>query len=253
MTGPLDIVTSAALAPLRHGFFARGGGVSTGLYRGLNCGAGSSDLPEAVAANRALVAEAMRVEVSHLATLRQVHGIRVVTLDRPPDGRPEADAAVTRTPGLALGILTADCLPVLLADRDAGVICAAHAGWRGAHAGILEATVAAMEALGATRGGITAVLGPAIGQDAYEVGPEFAARFTATDPASARHFRPGAHDRLHFDLPGYALGRLHALGVGHAEWTGHCTAQDEARFFSYRRSVLRGEPDYGRMIASITL
>jgi YfiH family protein len=160
---------------------------------------------------------------------------------------------VTRTPGVVLGILTADCQPVLFADPEAGVIGAAHAGWRGALDGVLEATVAAMAALGARPERIRAVIGPTISQRAYEVGPEFLDRFRAEDPDSLRFFAAGAGDRLHFDLPGYGLARLRAAGIGHAEWTGHCTYADPARFFSFRRTTHAREADYGRLLSAITL
>lgn len=249
----LDIITCAALAPVRHAFFGRGGGASSGIFAGLNCGAGSSDQAEAVAINRARAMAALGAAPEALATLHQIHSARVVTLDAPPALRPEADAMVTRTPGVVLGILTADCQPVLFADPEAGVIGAAHAGWRGALDGVLEATVAAMEALGAVRGRIQAAIGPTISQRAYEVGPEFLDRFRAEDPQSLRFFAAGAGDRARFDLPGYGLARLRAAGVGHAEWTGHCTYGDPARFFSFRRTTHAAEADYGRLLSAITL
>ncbi|WP_281968689.1 peptidoglycan editing factor PgeF [Roseovarius nanhaiticus] len=249
----LEILTSDRLAPLRHGFFTRRGGASSGIFAGLNCGPGSSDQAEIVAINRARVADAMGVAPDHLQTLHQVHSPDVVTLDAPLDTRPRADALVTRTPGLAISILTADCQPVLFADAEAGVIGAAHAGWRGALDGVLEATVEAMVALGAVRGAITAVIGPSISQEAYEVGADFVQTFTAAHPDHAQYFAPGAEGRMQFDLPAFGLARLRAAGIGHAEWTGHCTYGDENRFYSYRRATHRGEADYGRLIASIRL
>lgn len=248
----LDIITSDRLTA-RHGFFTRRGGVSAGIFAGLNCGPGSSDQADVVAMNRAIVARSMGVEAGQLVTLHQVHSADVVTLTAPPTERPRADAMVTATPGLALGVLTADCQPVLFADARAGVIGAAHAGWRGTHSGVLEATVAAMEALGARRADIAAVIGPTISQPAYEVGPEFHAAITADDPTLARFFAPGRGDRQLFDLPGYGLHRLRAAGVGHAGWTGHCTYADPERFFSYRRTTHAGEADYGRLISVIRL
>ncbi|MGR3542496.1 MAG: peptidoglycan editing factor PgeF [Hasllibacter sp.] len=245
----LEIITHEAL-PLRHGFFTRKGGVSSGVFEGLNCGRGSSDQSEAVDINRGRVAAAMDVDPGALVSVHQVHSPDVVTVTAPLKQRPRADAMVTATPGLALGVLTADCGPVLFADGEAGVAGAAHAGWGGALAGVLEATVAAMLALGARREGIRAVLGPTIGPDDYEVGPEFAARFVAEDPANAARFREGRGDRFLFDLPGYILGRLRAAGIA-AEWTGHSTYADEDRFFSYRRSVHRREADYGRLVSAI--
>lgn len=249
----LDIITSAALAPLRHGFFGRAGGASSGVFQGLNCGHGSSDQTEAVTINRARVAEAMGVPQPMLIGVHQVHSADVLSVDAPPVAVVRADALVTATPGLALSVLTADCQPVLLADPQAQVIGAAHAGWKGAIGGILEATVAAMAALGAEPARIRAVIGPTISQRAYEVGPDFLDAVMAQDPAAARFFAAGTGDRLHFDLPGYGLSRLRAAGVGHAEWTRHCTCSDPDRFFSYRRSVHQKEADYGRLIAAIRL
>lgn len=248
----LDIIGAAAL-PVRHGFFARRGGASSGIFAGLNCGTGSSDLSEIVAINRARAAAALDVPPAALMTLHQVHSADVVTLDAPLAAPLRADAMVTRTPGLALAVLTADCAPVLFADPAAGVIGAAHAGWRGALDGVIEATVTAMLALGATRAGIRAAVGPTISQTAYEVGPEFEARFAAADPDSARFFDHPPQARARFDLPAYALHRLRAAGVGHSEWTGHCTYSDADRFYSYRRSTHLHEADYGRLISAIRL
>ncbi len=244
-----DWIADPAL-PARHGFFTRTGGASSGVFAGLNCGTGSSDQREIVALNRAAAARAMGVAPGALVSVHQVHSADVATIDAPPAERPRADAMVTDRPDIALGILTADCGPVLLSDPAARVVGAAHAGWGGALAGILEATVEAMEALGARRGRIRAVLGPTIGPEAYEVGPEFRARFRAHDEATGRHFRPGAGDRFQFDLPAYVLARLAAAGVA-ARWTGHCTYSDPARFYSYRRSVHRQEADYGRLISIV--
>jgi polyphenol oxidase len=249
----LDIITSAALAPLRHGFFGRAGGASSGVFQGLNCGHGSSDQTEAVTINRARVAEAMDLPPDALIGVHQVHSADVITVTGPLATAPRADALVTATPGLALSVLTADCQPVLLADVQAGVIGAAHAGWKGAIAGILDATVTAMAALGADPARIHAVIGPTISQRAYEVGPDFFDTVMAQDDSAARYFAQGSGDRLHFDLPGYGLHRLRAAGVGHAEWTRHCTYSDPDRFFSYRRSVHQREADYGRLIATIRL
>jgi YfiH family protein len=251
----LEILTAPALAPLRHGFFTRKGGASSGIYAGLNCGVGSSDQADCVAINRARAAEALGAAPEALVTLHQTHSATVLTLDAvPPEGpRPKADALVTDRPGILLGVLTADCQPVLLADPEAGVIGAAHAGWRGALDGVLEATVTAMERLGARARRIRAVIGPTISQRAYEVGPEFLARFLAHDPGNARFFERGAGDRFLFDLPGYGLMRLRAAGVGSAEWTRHCTYSDPLRFYSYRRSLHEAEADYGRLLAAIRL
>lgn len=249
----LEILTADSLAPRRHGFFTRRGGASSGIFAGLNCGPGSSDQQEAVAINRARVAAAMQVAPDHLLSLHQTHSATVFTVLAPLQDRPRADAMVTATPGLALGILTADCQPVLFSDPEAGVIGAAHAGWRGTLGGVLEATLAAMEALGATLANITAVIGPTISQTAYEVSPDFTDAFLALDPDHTRFFAVGAGDRMQFDLPAFGLERLRRAGVGHAEWTGHCTYADAERFYSYRRTTHRGEADYGRQISAIRL
>lgn len=249
----LEIVTADALAPLRHGFFTRKGGASSGIFKGLNCGTGSSDLAEAVAINRARVAAAMDVPADHLVGVHQVHSADVLHVTTASPDRPRADAMVTATPRLALSVLTADCQPVLFADAGAGVIGAAHAGWRGTRDGVLEATVAAMITLGARREAISAVIGPCISQAAYEVGPEFVETFLDDDPASARFFAGGNGDRALFDLPGYGLHRLRAAGIGQADWTGHCTYRDAERFFSFRRTTHAAEADYGRLVSVIRL
>jgi hypothetical protein len=252
MPTTLEIITSEAL-PVRHGFFTRKGGASSGIFAGLNCGTGSTDQTEAVAINRARVAEAMGLAPDTLVTVHQVHSALAIPVTGPLAIRPEADSMVTATPGVLLAVLTADCQPVLFADAEAGVIGAAHAGWRGAVDGILEATLDAMERLGAQRRNIRAVIGPTISQAAYEVGPEFLDRFRAEDEASTRFFANGTGDRLLFDLPGYGLHRLRRAGVGHAEWTGHCTYRDPVRFYSFRRTTHAGEADYGRLISTIRL
>ena len=249
----LEIITADSLTPLPHGFFTRKGGASSGVFAGLNCGPGSSDQSEIVKINRARVADAMGVAPDHLVTVHQVHSADVVTVNGPLEARPRADAMVTATPGVALAVLTADCQPVLFADAEAGVIGAAHAGWRGALDGVLEATVDAMETLGAARGNIRAVIGPSISQAAYEVGPELLDDFVADDPGNSRFFANGEGDRYLFDLPAFGLHRLRAAGVGAAEWTRHCTYSDPARFFSYRRATHAGEADYGRLISVIRL
>jgi YfiH family protein len=238
---------------LRHGFFTRRGGASSGIFAGLNCGPGSSDQAEIVTINRARVAEAMQVAPDLLVTVHQVHSAQAVPVTGPLTDRPRADGMATATPGIALAVLTADCQPVLLADHRAGVIGAAHAGWRGARDGVLEATIAAMEGLGAQRADIAAVIGPTISQAAYEVGPELLEDFLADDPESSRCFANGHGDRYHFDLPGYGLWRLRRAGVGHAEWSRHCTYADPERFYSYRRCTHAGEADYGRLISVIRL
>lgn len=248
----LEILRSERLAPIEHGFFTRRGGASSGIFQGLNCGTGNSDLADVVRINRDRVAQAMGVET--LNGVHQIHSADVVTLKDPITGaKPKADALVTNVPGQALSILTADCQPVLFADPDAQVIGAAHAGWRGTVSGVLESTVEAMEALGAKRSAIRAVIGPSISQDAYEVGPELRDEFLALDSANDQFFAKGHGDRFMFDLPGYGVARLRASGVGVAEWSGHCTYSDPERFFSYRRSTHAKEADYGRLIAVIKL
>ncbi len=249
----LEILTADALAPLRHGFFTRKGGASSGVFSGLNCGLGSSDQAEVVQINRARVAEAMQVAPDHLVTVYQVHSPDVQVVEAPLEAAPQVDAMVTAKTGLALAILTADCQPVLFADPEAGVIGAAHAGWRGALDGVLEATVDAMENLGAQRGNIQAVIGPSISQAAYEVGPEFIDAFLDQDADNSRFFANGEGDRYQFDLTGYGVHRLRSAGIGHAEWTRHCTYSDPDRFFSYRRATHAKEADYGRLISAIRL
>ena len=236
-----------------HGFFGREGGISEGLYRGLNCGPGSNDVPHNVAANRALVAAHLGVAPTQLCTLYQIHSPHVLTVHAPfGANRPQADAMVTDIPGIALGILTADCGPVLFADAEAGVIGAAHAGWKGAYYGVLENTVAAMEALGAKRENIAAVLGPTIAQASYEVGPEFIERFTSLEQET--FFSPSTRDNHHqFNLPAYIgmrLGKLNLAAIGDLAMD---TSSNEPQFFSYRRTTLRGEPDYGRQVSVIAL
>ena len=250
----LEIITSPALGTFRHGFFTRKGGASSGIYKGLNCGMGSDDRNEAVEINRSRAAEALDVPPETLNTVHQTHSSDVVVAEEiDPEARPRADAMVSATPGAALAILTADCQPVLLADPEAGVIGAAHAGWRGTLAGVLEATLDAMERLGARRGRVAASIGPSISQAKYEVGQEFLDDFLAQDPDSARFFANGEAGRYLFDLPGYGVRRLRKAGAGHAEWTRHCTYSDPDRFYSYRRSRHRGESDYGRLLSAIRL
>ena len=252
----LEALTSDLLGPVTHGFFTRKGGASSGIFEGLNCGLGSSDQTEAVEVNRARVAERMG---GPLHGVHQVHSADVVVIDGPltavtdPSGAPRrADALVTGVPGQVLTVLTADCQPVLFHDPEAGVIGAAHAGWKGTLAGVLEATIEAMRGLGAEPRHIRAAIGPTISQRAYEVGPDFAEPFLDEDPEAARYFANGAGDRYLFDLPGYGLRRLRRAGV-EAEWTGHCTYGDPARFYSYRRTTHAGKADYGRLISAIRL
>ncbi|WP_232628450.1 peptidoglycan editing factor PgeF [Methylobacterium sp. Leaf118] len=242
-----------ALPGLRHAFFTREGGVSDGLYASLNGGLGSQDEPGRVAENRARMSARLGVPAEALVSLYQVHSADVVTVEAPFAERPKADAMVTRVPGLALGIATADCGPILFADPENRVIGAAHAGWKGALGGVVEATVAAMEGLGATRAGIVAVLGPTIGQASYEVGDEFVARFRAAVPGAERFFAEGRAGHAQFDLPAFILSRLSEAGVGRATSLGLCTYADPERFYSFRRTTHRGEPDYGRLISALAL
>jgi len=253
MPAPLTAPSLATPSRLAHGFFTRRGGVSTGIYASLNCGQGSKDDRTAVRANRARVAAALAAR--DLVTAHQTHSAIAIVAERAWDDarRPFADAVVTATPGLAVGVLAADCAPVLFADADAGVVGAAHAGWRGALTGVLEATISAMERLGATRARIVAAMGPLIRQANYEVGPEFLARFRAADEANERFFAPAARaGHALFDLAGYIASRLAAAGV-RCEDIGRCTYAEAETFYSYRRSVHRAEGDYGRHVNAIAL
>jgi polyphenol oxidase len=252
------LITSDALAGggIRHAFFTRQGGVSQGIFASLNCGLGSGDDPEKVLENRRRAAAALDRAADELVTCYQIHSPQVVVAERPwrREDRPRADAMVTQAPGVALGILSADCAPVLLADAEARVIGAAHAGWRGAVSGVLDATVAAMTKLGAAPQRIAAAIGPCIAQPSYEVGPEFPAPFLAEDAANAAFFLPAARaGHFLFDLPGYVAQRLARLGVARVARTGGDTAAEPERFFSYRRSCLKQERDYGREISAIAL
>ncbi len=251
---PLQSPLLAAHEQIRHGFFTRDGGVSDGIYRSLNGGFGSSDATERVGENRERMAAALGVTATHLLTAYQVHSTEVVVVRDPwtREAAPRADALVTDRPGLAVGVTTADCGPVLLADPDARIVAAAHAGWKGALAGILEATVAAMERMGANRTRILAALGPAIRQPNYEVGPEFVDRFVAADADNHRFFIPSARDgHSLFDLPAYVVSRLARAKIGSIDDLACCTYQDSAQFFSFRRATHRCEPDYGRHMSAI--
>jgi polyphenol oxidase len=245
----------ASHSGIRHAFFTRQGGVSDGIYASLNGGIGSSDEPAKVQENRRRMAAALGAKHDALISVYQVHSPDAVIVEGPWRGeRPKADAMVTATPGLALGITTADCGPVLFADAEARVIGAAHAGWRGAVTGVLESTIAAMERLGARRATIVAVLGPTISQKAYEVGPDFIKRFAEEAPGHERFFKEAERpDHAMFDLPGFIGARLEAAGIGAFTNLGLCTYSDEERFFSYRRTTHRKDPDYGRLISAITL
>jgi YfiH family protein len=248
----VEVLRAGNLREVPHGFLGRRGGVSTGELAGLNVGYGSGDDREAIGENRARAIAAV-LPGAELATVHQVHSPDVVTVERPwpQDGRPRADAMVTDQPKLLLGVLTADCAPVLLADVEAGVVGAAHAGWRGALAGVTDATIAAMERLGAKRDRIAAAVGPCIGQGSYQVDETFRGRFLGLDPASDRFFVSGPGDRPHFDLEAYVVARLDAAGIASIEALGLNTYADAERFFSYRRSTHHGEADYGRQIAMI--
>jgi YfiH family protein len=250
----VEVIRASALAPLPHGFLGRRGGVSTGEVAGLNVGYGSRDDRDAIAENRRRAVEAL-LPGAALATVHQVHSADVVVADQPwpQDSRPHADAMVANRPGLLLGILTADCAPVLLADSEAGVIGAAHAGWRGALAGVTDATIAAMEQLGARRDGISATVGPSIAQASYEVDEGFRIRFVEQDGANARFFTTGISGKPHFDLPAYVVHRLLAAGIGQVEALHLDTYADADRFFSFRRATHRGEADYGRQLSAIAL
>jgi YfiH family protein len=248
--------TLASLDGVHHGFFTRRGGVSGSIYASLNCGFGSRDNTADVKENRARVAGVLGAAPDRLLTAAQQHSPCAFIADAPwdPDSAPEADAIVTVTPGLAIGVLTADCAPVLFCDGTARVVGAAHAGWRGALSGILDATIEAMEKLGARRERIVAVIGPAISQKAYEVGGDFRDRFLAEEPGSAAFFADDeSSGEPHFDLPGYVAHRLARSSVGAIADLGLCTYCDETRLFSYRRSQHHGEPDYGRQISAILL
>jgi len=241
---------------IRHGFFTRQGGYSSGLFASLNCGMGSGDDKDIVRRNRIIVAQALAVDEPRLVTVHQHHSSDAVAVTEPwpMDARPMADAMVTDVAGLALGVLTADCAPILFADSQARVIGAAHAGWKGALAGVTGRTLAAMEALGAKRARIVAAIGPTISQTAYEVGPEFPERYLEEDAGNSRFFKPSQrpHHAM-FDLPGYLAARLRAEGVGEVADLAICTFSDERRFFSYRRTTHRRERGYGRQISAIAL
>lgn len=250
----LDIITHDSLTGIKHGFFGRRGGASSGVFSGLNCGISSTDQQDIVMINRARVAEAMGIDRAALAGVHQVHSAQVITLTEPTNQRSEADGIVTNVPGIALTILTADCQPVLFADRTAGVVGAAHAGWKGTLAGVLEQTIEQMEALGATRENTVAVIGPTISQRVYEVGQELFEIFFDEDPQHARFFVNGrTPDKFQFDLPGLGLHRLRQAGIEQAYWTRHCTYSEPDRFYSYRRATHMKEADYGRLISAIRL
>ena len=250
----VEVIHAGALAGVPHGFLGRRGGVSSGILEGLNVGTGSSDDRDAIAENRRLAVGAV-MPGAKLATVHQVHSAeaRYVAAPWPQEERPQADAMVTDRPGLLLGILTADCAPVLLADAEAGVVGAAHAGWRGALDGVTDSAIAAMEGIGAKRGRIAAAIGPCIAMPSYEVDKAFRNRFTSSDAANDRFFTTAASGALHFDLPAYVRHRLLAAGIDEVETIHLDTYSSPERFYSYRRATHRGEPDYGRQVSLIGL
>lgn len=252
----LQAPSLSTLPGIRHGFFTRTGGVSEGLYESLNGGVGSEDSPARVAENRARMAQRLGVIPAHFLTCYQIHSPEVVIAETPWPAaeRPRADAIVTRVPNLAIGVSTADCGPVLLADPQARVIGAAHAGWRGALTGVIERTLASMEKLGAKRSRIIAAAGPMIRQPNYEVGQDLMDRFVAVEPNTGHFFKPAVRPgHAMFDLPGYIASRLRRAGIESIEDLGLCTYADPAQFYSYRRATHRGESDYGRHINAIAL
>ena len=242
------------LSGITHGFFTREGGFSTGIFSSLNCGLGSGDNIEIVGRNRAKVAETLAVQPDYLVSAFQVHSANVAVVEAPFAERPKVDGLVTKTHGVALGILTADCGPVLFADENAGVIGACHAGWKGAVNGITESTVLAMESLGAARSNIVAVLGPTISQSSYEVGPEFPKAFLEQNPAHQKFFIPSLRSGHYmFDLPAYLVEKMNRFGIGQVHDLALCTYSDSQRFFSYRRATHAQENDYGRLMSAIVL
>lgn len=256
MLNPTEARSLAGLHGIRHGFFDRRGGVSEGIYASLNCGLGSKDVRDHVIENRRRVADHLGSARGEVVTVYQVHSAMALVIDQPfaAGAVPQADAVVTRTRGLVIGALAADCTPVLFADAEAGIVAAAHAGWRGAFGGVLEATVAAMESIGASRPQIRASVGPCIGPAAYEVGPDFAAEFVAADANNIRFFhRPKPESREHFDLPGFVAARLQRLELASVDMATACTYANPERYFSYRRTTHAREPDYGRQISAIVV
>ena len=250
----VEVIRASALSPLPHGFLGRRGGVSTGDIAGLNVGYGSMDDREAISENRRRAIGALLPDAD-LVTVHQVHSADVVDVERPwsHDERPHADAMVTDQPRLLLGVLTADCAPVLFADEEAGVVGAAHAGWRGALAGVTDSTIEAMQQLGARREHISATVGPCIAQPSYEVDEDFRDRFLGDDESNARFFVDGDRGTPHFDLPAYVVHRLLVAGIGQVEALQLDTYADPDRFYSFRRATHRGEADYGRQLSAIAL
>ncbi len=257
MLSPIEAKNLVALPGIRHGFFTRAGGVSTGLYAALNCGLGSNDDPASVLENRRRVAKHLSGGTHDgVVTLYQVHGATALSIAQPVarDALPKADAVITATPGLVIGVLTADCAPVLFADPKAKVVAAAHAGWRGAVAGIVESTINEMERAGAKRPHIVAALGPCIHQQAYEVGPDFEGELLTRAADGARFLaRINPRVKAHFDLPGFVMARLEAAKIGNIINASTCTHENESLFYSYRRSTQRNDNDYGRQISAIVV
>lgn len=256
MLSPIEAPNLAKLPGIRHGFFTRLGGVSSGIYAGLNCGLGSADDAALVLENRRRVSAHLDGRFDGVVTLYQEHGATAFTVDQPiaRGALPKADAVVTNTPGLVIGVLTADCVPILFADPEAKIVAAAHAGWRGAVAGIVASTIAEMERLGGKRSRIVAALGPCITQPAYEVGADFEMALTARDPAFARFLgRSATSAKAHFDLPGFVLAQLEAAQIGNIVNSAQCTHGNESLFFSFRRTTQRQEADYGRQISAIVV
>ncbi|MEM0907919.1 MAG: peptidoglycan editing factor PgeF [Pseudomonadota bacterium] len=254
--GGVEAITAPSLCVegVRHGFFTRQGGSSAGIYASLNAGRGSNDNPQHVGQNRAVIAAHLRLSADRLVSMHQTHSADVLVLDAPTQDRPRVDGLVTDRPGIALGVLHADCAPVLFLDADAGVIGGAHAGWRGAAGGVLEATLAAMGERGAERDRIRVAIGPTIGPNSYEVGPEFKDPIVREMAEAEACFRPSQRaGHAYFDLPAYIVLRLKSAGVGTIEDLALDTYPDEARFFSYRRTTHRGEADYGRLLSAIAL
>ena len=240
---------------ITHGFFTRAGGQSEGVYASLNCGFGSGDAYESVRQNRHFVAEEMGVADESLVTPYQIHSAEAVIASKAwgREDAPKADAVITNLPGLAVGVLTADCGPILFAEPEARVVAAAHAGWKGAFGGVIENTLSKMEALGANRKDVSVAIGPTISQDSYEIGDEFYENFVSSSPENARFFKQYGSGKYHFDLPGYISERLRLAGVSNIENMELCTLKSESLFYSYRRSTLNREPDYGRQISAIRL
>ena len=250
----LKSIQSSLIKNFKHGFFTRQGGASKGIYKGLNCGLGSSDDAKLVMSNRSLVAQNMGTNIKNVVSVHQIHSIEAIVCQKKFKIAPKADALVTNTPGLLLSVLTADCQPIIFADQKNNVVGIAHAGWRGALNGILPSTINKMEFLGAEREQISAVIGPCISKTAYEVGSEFFENFIDADEKNKSFFSFNSDtNKYHFDLPSFSLNILKDAKISSVEWTGHCTYSDPQNFFSYRRSCHKQEPDYGRLMSAIMI